>query len=753
MNNKNYIIIYILSLTFLLSSNLGYSQLCDGNTSEVLFLETFGSGENFGPELASGVTTYNFGSIGNGNYVVTNTTGLNGSHWHNSPDHTPDDTNGYMLLFDASVTPGIFYQSTFAELCPNTDYVFSCFVANILTFTGCGGSPIEPNLRFRILDPLTNQELGFVDTGLIPTTNEMIWTEYAISFRTNINQDDIKIEVINIANGGCGNDLAIDDFSLRRCDPIEEITEDLCESETGIIQIGPFIFTEPGYYEFETDIENSCNTKITQLTIEGEPEVTDTIEINFCKGDTISLFGYEIFLDTVILDTISNVGNCFSSIRYEFIQLNSSLENYTIQVCSGDSIQIGNNWYSETQILIDTLFTQAGCDSIVEINIIKIEVEIDSFFINFCNGDTLYLSGHEIYQDTVILDTIFDSGLCPSIDRYEFVLNEVSFESNTYQICSGDSIQIGNNWYSESETLIETFETEMGCDSIIETIIIKAEIEIDSSVIKFCEGDTIYSFGYEIFQDSIILDTFINEDNCLSFYSYEYIAKEASIEYQIIHLCNNDSIQIGNNWYSDSQTVVYTLISEIGCDSIIEFEIINTELEIDKNDLPSSIEHGDEFQMQLNTSILDYDYLLWSPDDDLSCNQCTDPLFAPSTTGFHTLSIIDTQSQCADSIQFLVDPCSLAIFLPNAFSPNADRINDDFILYANNCILEINYVKIFDRWGGLISTRENIKSSDSLWDGYSKNRISRTGVYVYLIEVSLLDGSKKLISGDILLIT
>jgi len=542
---------FIISLCCLLLvsiSHVSYGQLCEGNSSEVLFLETFGSGDNFGPELETGVTTYNYGSIGNGNYVVTNTSGLNGSHWHNSLDHTPEDTNGYMLLFDASVSPGVFYQNTFAELCSNTNYAFSCFVANIGTFTGCSGSPIEPNLRFRILDPTTNQELGFVDTGLIPTTSQMIWTEYAISFKTLNNQDNIKIEVINIANGGCGNDLAIDDFSLRRCDHIEEITEDLCASETGIIQIGSFTFTEPGFYVFEIDIENSCNTTLVNLTIEGQEVIN---------------------------------------------------ENFTI---------------------------------------------------------------------------------------------------------------------------------------------------------KFCAGDTINSHGFQIYQDSIIIDTLSINGDCVSLIRYEYISKETSFTTQTIHLCNNESVQIENILYSESIALTDILTSQIGCDSIIEIVIIKSEIEIDKTNLSSMIELGDEIQIQATTSILDLNQLFWNPNQDLSCNHCLDPIYSPSSTGSYTLSIIDSITQCIDSIQFLVEPCVSTVFIPNAFSPNDDQINDNFILFSNDCIKEINYVKIFDRWGGLMHEGNNLKPSDILWDGYSQNKISRTGVYVYLVEVVLQDGNTKTISGNITLV-
>ena len=188
------------------------AQDCEGQVGLEIFFEDFGSGIGPGPELPPGTTTYNYGSIGGGNYVVTNTTGLNGSLWHNAPDHTPGDSNGYCLLFDASSSPGLFYARLFEDLCPNTNYTFSCYVANVVSPSACGGNSIEPNLKFSLLDPNTMAELGSVTTGGIPTTNEINWNQYSISFTTNPGQVEILIEIRNNANGGCGNDLAIDDF-------------------------------------------------------------------------------------------------------------------------------------------------------------------------------------------------------------------------------------------------------------------------------------------------------------------------------------------------------------------------------------------------------------------------------------------------------------------------------------------------------------------------------------------------------------
>jgi len=92
-------------------------------------------------------------------------------------------------------------------------------------------------------------------------------------------------------------------------------------------------------------------------------------------------------------------------------------------------------------------------------------------------------------------------------------------------------------------------------------------------------------------------------------------------------------------------------------------------------------------------------------------------------------------------------PCDY--YIPNVFSPNADGFNDHFEVYfGNTCTLESIEMSIFDRWGGL-----RYRGNNNRWDGVFKSKDSQSGVYVYLIKMSIrsYDGSiyEVVESGDI----
>ena len=68
------------------------------------------------------------------------------------------------------------------------------------------------------------------------------------------------------------------------------------------------------------------------------------------------------------------------------------------------------------------------------------------------------------------------------------------------------------------------------------------------------------------------------------------------------------------------------------------------------------------------------------------------------------------------------------IYLPNAFTPNGDAINDLFKGIPVG-IKQFNYLKVFNRWGQLIFSTTDYNKG---WDGRSQGKDQPGGIYVVL---------------------
>lgn len=85
---------------------------------------------------------------------------------------------------------------------------------------------------------------------------------------------------------------------------------------------------------------------------------------------------------------------------------------------------------------------------------------------------------------------------------------------------------------------------------------------------------------------------------------------------------------------------------------------------------------------------------------------------------------------CESNESFLVrDDCSLPLWIPDAFTPNADGLNDVFGIFSP-IRLELR-LWIYNRWGSVIFYSE---SQENTWDGYYEGVMSPPNSYVWKIE-------------------
>lgn len=238
----SYRILVLLIAVALATPSHAQLGFCPGDTGDAIFTEDFGTGTTNGPALPTGFTTYTYVNQApeDGFYTISNALNQLGT-WHNTPDNTPNDTSGRAFIVNASFTADEFFRQTITGLCENTFYEFSAAVINLYDsdFTICPNGGIPVNVRFEIWNDADTLLLASGDTGDINGTPEAIWNEYGLVFETSAGQESVLLKMINNGDGGCGNDLAIDDIAFKACGDTTLVTTTsneqgvlVCESQT-----------------------------------------------------------------------------------------------------------------------------------------------------------------------------------------------------------------------------------------------------------------------------------------------------------------------------------------------------------------------------------------------------------------------------------------------------------------------------------------------------------------------------------------
>jgi gliding motility-associated-like protein len=146
----------------------------------------------------------------------------------------------------------------------------------------------------------------------------------------------------------------------------------------------------------------------------------------------------------------------------------------------------------------------------------------------------------------------------------------------------------------------------------------------------------------------------------------------------------------------------------------------------------TTIFYGDSVQLFTDAGLSPpaVDSFFWLPaDSSISCVRCPSPYVAPLNAETYYLTVYTQGCQLSDSALIgVILPDKY--YIPDAFTPNGDGINDVFYMYGQSGVT-IDAFKVYDRWG------EKVHDGAYPWDGTYRGQLCQPGVYVYLFSIRL----------------
>ncbi len=165
------------------------------------------------------------------------------------------------------------------------------------------------------------------------------------------------------------------------------------------------------------------------------------------------------------------------------------------------------------------------------------------------------------------------------------------------------------------------------------------------------------------------------------------------------------------------------------------------------------LNYGDRrtLQLEVNRSPDEIVSIIWSPSEQLSCNDCLNPTITARQSEEYTVVVRDIygcEAQISLKVDVTIDP---NVFIPNVFSPNGDGINDMFYVQGGPTVVSVPELLVFDRWGNLLFEQRNIPANSPSvgWDGRYKGQPLDPAVFVYLVKVEIVTGEVLTFTGDV----
>jgi gliding motility-associated-like protein len=392
------------------------------------------------------------------------------------------------------------------------------------------------------------------------------------------------------------------------------------------------------------------------------------------------------------------------------------------------------NTYTANTILKDTIKSGVGCDSIY--NVVNINISpatTTTHTNNLTSCKSVVYNSNTYSTSAVIRDTIKNTQGCDSIYNVASIkILPITPVTNNVNLSSCKSIVYKGNTYTSSAFLRDTVvSVNGGCDSIynITNLIIKPIIPVNQDKsLRGC-AEVIYN-GNTYTASTMVRDTLRSITGCDSVYNTINITiSPIKPVHQASSYSNCDSVVFNGIVYRHSTTIIDTIRTDRGCDSIFKQTTIKI---FDKPSIKfihsqMNVPANEPFRLQPVTTLAKV--FKWEPGIYLDHDNVQSPVCTPVKDTVYKLKVVGDNG-CADSA-YLAVIVFKTINVPTAFSPNGDGVNDKWEIKLLDSYPK-NKVQIFDRWGRLLC--ENLGNFRS-WDGKYKGRDVPVGVYYYIIRL------------------
>lgn len=418
----------------------------------------------------------------------------------------------------------------------------------------------------------------------------------------------------------------------------------------------------------------------------------------------------------------------------QYNQTWNSGASITADLCIYNHTITGNNDFA-----IDDIFFGEVCTVSDTLNISNTPANIISDTIEICFNDSTLVFGQMQGITGIYNDTILTTLGCDSLYyQTELIVGGSLFSNQDIFLCFSDSIFLENAWQNTSNVYIDTVQATNTCDSLVYTnLTVFAAPTSDTSIV--CSNNPI-NVGF------VVISTIPNYFACDSFINVQQVIyiKLDTIPLAPIEICIGESVSIfGVNQSQSGEYVDPNAILSVGlCDSLTYIQ------ELIVNPLPN-VFAGNDITIEIEESVIlqatGAQTYSWNNGETNSILNIT----PQETFNYVVLGTDSNTCSSYDSVMVIVLFPAVNIFLPTAFSPNGDGVNDLFRIVNETDFEEIS-LSIYNRWG------EAVFESDinyTYWDGDYKGTPQPIESYIYNIQATAKKNKQQFkVSGSVTLI-
>lgn len=507
-----------------------------------------------------------------------------------------------------------------------------------------------------------------------------------------------------------------------------------------------------GIIVLEAGFNNGCVNRDT-VNITVRDTFNYTVDTTICYGRTVQWNGQTIPPDDKRTFYFTTHYGCDSIVQ---VRVHGTVTGtYNIQVdtavCLGKSLNYNGFVLKPNDQKIFFLSAQSGCDSTVQVNIVPKDTFSTQENRVICFGEQSTIFGQNYASDGVFRKTFLAKNGCDSTHTVSLqVLDPISLSLQTLPSCYeaatgtlnlnvlGSAPPFSYTWNIGGPKTAQRQNVPAGIYSVTVT---------DANDCTETAAATVSAYPPILFEAGSTAVQCYGEANG----SITINSPNAGLVYSLD----------GQNFDQNKEKTgllagLYRVYAQdpYGCVDTLSLEVTQPPLLTLQLPDDTQLELGDSIQLNIQTSGLTPITYRWSPGAYLNCDNCQNPFTRPLADVKYVLVVVDSNGCTAsDSMRIQVNRI-IHFFVPNAFAPESqDARNGVFAPACGKAIGRILSFQVYDRWGSLVHQVQNTLPNDvaNAWDGNIRGRTAPPGVYIWLLELELVDGTRIQDKGNVTL--
>ncbi len=375
-----------------------------------------------------------------------------------------------------------------------------------------------------------------------------------------------------------GTVTAFNFITANGCDSVVTVTVDeviAIEEDVALVACSGSSATYEGQQllagtvtEFTYVTPQGCDSIVT-VTVDELATYATPLTLEACTGTTVMYNGQSLSPGTTTDITLIALNGCDSVVTVEVEELFDVTGSLMLQACAGETVGYNGQQLAAGTSTDFTYMSAQGCDSVLTVTVEELEVYASPLALQACTGSTVDYNGVPLPPGTTVDFTLAAQNGCDSVVTITVAEIETIYEELEYETCAGTFITYDGQQLPPGTTTDFTFQSVLGCDSIVTVTVDESGILTGAVQLEACAGTTTMYNGQPLAAGSVTDFSFLTPLGCDSIVTVTVDELENFASPLALSACTGTTATYNGQALQPGSVTDFTLTAVNGCDSVV----------------------------------------------------------------------------------------------------------------------------------------------------------------------------------------